>query len=119
MAAKGTILAITERSSISGMLCAILSKDFEVLCPEGSDAEVDSVIMHRPKCVIVDLGMTRGDPIAFIRDLNQADQSQRVIGLATANVQHLGEQAKKVGARDALVVPDEIERLPSLIRTIL
>jgi len=116
MAGKGTILAVTERSSIFEMLCAILSKDFEVLCPEGLDAGVDSVIEHGAKCVIVDLGMTRVDPIAFIRDLNRADPSQRVIGLATANVQHLGDQAKRVGARDVLVVPDEIDRLSSLIR---
>jgi DNA-binding NtrC family response regulator len=98
------------------MLCAILSKDFEVDCPEGSDPDVNSVIEQRVECVIVDLCISRVDPIAFIRDLNQANQSQRVIGLATDNVKHLAEEAKKEGARDVLVVPDEIERLPSLIR---
>jgi DNA-binding NarL/FixJ family response regulator len=118
MASKGTILAVTERSSIFGMLCAILSKDFEVACPEGPDADVDSVVELGAECVIVDLGISRADPIACIRDLNKADPPQRVIGLATANVQHLAEQAKTAGARDVLVVPDEIERLPSLIRTI-
>ena len=116
MADKGKILAVTERSSIFGMLCAILSKDFEVTCPEDSDVEVQSVIACGARCVIVDLGMSRVDPIAFIRDLNRADQPQRVIGLATANVQHLAEEAKKKGARDVLVVPDQIDRLPSLIR---
>ncbi|MGB2804632.1 MAG: response regulator [Candidatus Zixiibacteriota bacterium] len=117
MAGKSTILAVTERSSIFGMLCAILSKDFEVACPEDPDANVDSVIEFGAECVIVDLGMSRADPIACIRDLNKADPSQRVVGLATANVRHLAEQAKKVGARDVLTVPDEIDRLPSLIRT--
>jgi len=117
MAAKDTILAVTERSSIFGMLCAILSKDFEVACPEDPDTDVDSVIEHGAECIIVDLGMSRVDPIAFIRDLSQTHPSQRVIGLATANVRHLAEQAKNVGARDVLIVPDEIERLPSLIRT--
>ena len=116
MAAKGTILAVTERSSIFGMLCAILSRDFEVDCPEGSDADVKSVIACKAKCVIVDLCITQVDPIALIRDLSQANLSQRVIGLATANVEHLAEAAKKEGARDVLVVPDEIDRLPSLIR---
>lgn len=117
MAGKGTIVAVTERSSIFGMLCAILSKDFEVLCPDVFNADVDSAISCEAEYAIVDLAISQVDPIAFIRDLSRAHPSQRVIGLATANVRHLAEQAKKVGARDVLLVPDEIERLPSLVRT--
>jgi len=116
MTGKAKILAVTERSSIFGMLCAILSKEFEVTCPEASAADVDSVIEQRAECVIVDLCVSQVDPIDLIRNLNHAKSSQRVIGLATANVQHLAEQAKKEGARDVLVVPDELDRLPSLIR---
>jgi two-component system chemotaxis response regulator CheY len=115
MAGREKILAVTERSSIFGMLCAILSKEFEVTCPGGSDPDVESVIEQGAECVIVDLCVSRVDPIALIRDLKKADPSQRIIGLATANVQHLAEEAKKEGARDVLVVPDEIDRLPSLI----
>jgi DNA-binding NtrC family response regulator len=116
MAGKGTILAVTEKRSIFGILCAILIKDFDVLCSDGFDIDMDSATLSETKCVIVDLGISRVDPIDFIRDVNLAHPSLRILGLATAGSQQLGEQAKIAGARDVLSVPDEIDRLPSLVR---
>ncbi len=115
MAGKQTILAVTEKRSIFGILCAILIKDFDVLCSDGFDLNTDSTIAQQARCVVVDLGISRANPVVLIEELSAARPSLRVVGLTTANGQHLIQQAKKAGARDVLLVPDEIERLPSMI----
>jgi DNA-binding NarL/FixJ family response regulator len=117
MAGKHSILAVTEKRSIFGILCAILIKDFDVLCSDGFDLNADSTIAQEAKCVVVDLGISRANPVVLIEELSAARPSLRVVGLATANGQHLVERAKKAGARDVLLVPDEIERLPSIIHS--
>jgi DNA-binding NtrC family response regulator len=115
MTGKPTILAVTEKRSIFGILCAILIKDFDVLCTDGADLDADSTIVREAKCVFVDLDISRVNPVVLIEELNQARPSLRIIGLATANAKDQTEQAKKAGARDVLLIPDEIDRLPSLI----
>jgi len=117
MAGKPTILAVTEKKSIFGILCAILIKEFDVLCTDGFDLNAKSPTARQAKCVIVDLEISRVDPIVLIEELSQARSSPRIVALATANGRHLIDQAKIAGARDVLLVPDEIDRLPSLIHS--
>jgi DNA-binding NarL/FixJ family response regulator len=115
MTSKPTILAVTEKRSIFGILCAILIKDHDVLCTDGSDLDSKSTTVNQAKCVVVDLEISRVDPIWLIEELSRARPSLRVVGLATANGRHLIEPAKMAGARDVLLIPDELDRLPSLI----
>jgi DNA-binding NarL/FixJ family response regulator len=115
MTSKPTILAVTEKRSIFGILCAILIKEHDVLCTDGSDLDSKSTMVNQAKCVVVDLEISRVDPIWLIEELSRARPSLRVVGLATANGRHLIEPAKMAGARDVLLIPDELDRLPSLI----
>jgi DNA-binding NarL/FixJ family response regulator len=119
MAGKPTILAVTEKRSIFGILCAILIKDFDVLCTDGFDLNAKSATVKEAKCVVVDLEIKRVNPVFLIEELSRTHPSLRVVGLATANGQHLIEQAKVAGARDILLVPDEVERLPSMIKGVV
>jgi DNA-binding NarL/FixJ family response regulator len=117
MTSKPTILAVTEKRSIFGILCAILIKEFDVLCTDGFDLDAKSAAARDAESVIVDLEITRIDPIGLIEELNRACPSLRLVGLATANGRHLIEAAKIAGARDVLLIPDDLDRLPSLIRS--
>jgi DNA-binding NtrC family response regulator len=117
MAGKPTILAVTEKRSIFGILCAILIKDFDVLCTDGFDLDAKSAAARDAESVIVDLEITRIDPIGLIEQLNGACPSLRLVGLVTVNGRHLIDQAKMAGARDVVLIPDDLDRLPSLIRS--
>ena len=110
MAGKPTILAVTDKRSIFGILCAILIKDFDISCTDGFDLNPKSRNVSEAKCVIVDLDISRTDPLVLIEELVRVRPSLRVVGLATANSRHLAEQAKIAGARDVLDVPDELAR---------
>jgi DNA-binding NtrC family response regulator len=115
MADKPTILAVTDKRSIFGILCAILIKDFDVSCTDGFGLNPQSRNVSEAKCVIVDLDISRTDPVVLIEELVRIHPSLRIVALATANSKHLAEQAKIAGARDVLSVPDEIDRLPSVV----
>jgi hypothetical protein len=117
MTVKPTILAFTEKKSIFGILNAILTKDFDLFCSDSFDLNAMSDTVNEAKCALVDLEISRINPVMLIGELSRVQPLLRVVGLATANGKHLSEQAKIAGARDVLLVPDEIDRLPSMIRS--
>jgi CheY-like chemotaxis protein len=117
---KGVILVVDDNPEIRDVLRSFLEKKkYKVILASGGEEALMKINVEKPKVVLLDIRMPGMDGIMVLKRIKQWDESIPVVMLTSAQEEYIVQEAKKLGACDYLVKPCDLNKLDTLITSIL
>ncbi len=115
-----TILFIEDTADTRDLIEFSLRQDgFKVTSAQTADAGLTLARANSYSLILLDVGLPDKDGLEVCRDIRQFDQKTPIL-LYTAFADLLDhEEACRVGAQGCLRKPEDTERLPTVIRTLI
>ena len=113
------VLVVDDEPSIRDSLQLLLKSNFDVITAEDGEAALKIIEHAFPDLILLDVMMPRLDGLETLRKLRDLHKSVPVVMLTADNTLQSAVEAMKLGARDYLSKPFDVESLTSLIVDIL
>ncbi len=117
---KSTILVVDDNDQIREVLEMFLSKKgHHVITASSGEESLMKVKVDRPKIVFLDFRMPGMDGLMVLKAIKELDKKIDVVMLTSAQDNYIMEEAKKLGACDYLIKPCDLEKVDTLITSLL
>ncbi len=114
-----TILAIDDERSVRETFRIALSDQYAVITAEDGSAGLEALERAAVDLIILDHVMPKMDGLEFLRAMRDRGWQTPVIMVTALNSVNVAVDAMKLGARDYLIKPFDIEQLVLLIARVL
>lgn len=112
---KPTILAVDDESSVLESFCVALEDDYRIIPVSDGEAALEALETHNIDLVLLDIMMPGMDGIETLRRMKETDSEVDVIMVTVKKDAESAVTCMKLGARDYICKPFQIEEL---VRTI-
>ncbi|MFC1592584.1 response regulator [Candidatus Omnitrophota bacterium] len=121
---KGSILIliVDDNREIRDVLGSFLSKKgYKVLQASSGEEALMKIKaeVEKPQFVLLDMRMPGMDGLGTLREVKNLDDSIKVAMLTSAQEEHIMQEAMKLGADDYIIKPCDLNKLDTLITSIL
>ncbi len=94
-------------------------KGYKVQVASSGEDAIMKVKMERPKLVLMDVRMPGMDGIMALQQIKRLDESIKVVMLTSVQEEYMIKEAEKLGACDYMIKPCDLNKLDTLIMSIL
>ena len=114
---KHRLLIIDDDTDLTSLLRGLLSPEHEVVVSENHQGEALRLFRkHKPRLVLLDLGLKEGSGAQVLQDILRCDATAAVIILSGNPSLQLARETIKMGARDYVSKPFDLDDLKATIR---
>ncbi|MFH1093536.1 MAG: response regulator [Candidatus Omnitrophota bacterium] len=118
--AKASILVVDDNDEIRKMLESFLSKrGYAVRTAVSGEDAIAKIRMEKPEIVFLDFRMPGMDGVMALNQIKRLDNAINVIMLTSVQDEYVMEEVRREGACDYLIKPCDLNKLDTLITSIL
>jgi len=114
-----TILAIDDESSVRQSYRIMLSEQYRVLLAENAPAGLEKISKNHVDLILLDLIMPNMSGIQFLEQLSRRNEDIPVIVVTGTNSVATAVEAMKLGAREYVIKPFEVDEVMLLVDRIV
>jgi len=116
----GTIMVVDDSQEMRLMLSTFLkNRGFKVSEAANGDQALMEIKIDKPKLILLDERMPGMDGLVALKKIKEFDESIKVVLLTGIQDEDILKEAARLGAQDYMSKPCDLEKLESLILSIL
>ena len=117
---KSTVLVVDDNPQIREVLEVFLSrKGHRVITSSSGEDAIMKVKVDKPRLVFLDFRMPGMDGLMVLKAIKKLDSKIDVVMLTSAQDSYIMDEAKRLGASDYLVKPCDLEKVDTVITSLL
>jgi len=113
------VLVVDDETGVRESLRMLLKEDCEVVTADGVDAGLQALDEMPPDLILLDLVMPGKTGLVFLEELHKREVAPPVIVLTATKTVQTAVSAMKLGARDYVTKPFEVDALRIKVRQML